>query len=90
MYTCLCIDTARPIVCADLGTRQLGCVESVLVICSGTFFKATADPELVTLEGKHRARLLGASGHTVFTIGSILNLLLCVFLSKDTLLISLS
>lgn len=54
------------------------------------FYKSAVKTELVNAEplllGKHRIRVLGASGHSIFINWSINNLELCVFLSKNTLL----
>lgn len=59
----------------------------VYLLAVGTSYKVAVKDELAASEpwlpGKHRVRVLPASGHNSFISQSILELVWCVFLSKD-------
>lgn len=51
------------------------------------FYKLTVNVQLMNMDGrwKYSIRFLGVSDHKIFINPSIYNLILCVFLFKDTL-----
>ena len=62
-------------------------MQSILIICSGVFYKITTNTELANIEVLHleeyRARFPQASAHNIFISQSIRNFVLCVLLFKD-------